>query len=264
MRLRARQRLRAALLVGSLSAVAVASLWSCDDKPPDAIERTITSTVTLGASVARVTIESWTPLSVSGAVLRTDLFAELEVTLTASSSTVARRLADELTIEVERPSSTDVIVRVRPPRDAMLYGILRVRLPAQLAVEGIVHSGTAEASGLEGPVAFTAQGGVRVTDARDDVTAIVTSGNVSVDTRLPPTHEVRVEVGKGDVELRLPLSLSAQIQADVTTRGEVLIDHPELQPAAGIYRTRYRAELNGGLSTVRVLTQVGNIILRAR
>lgn len=236
-------------------------LCACDVGAVGSHSRTFTSTVTVSRETS-VTIQSQIPLEITGEPLRTSVLAEVDITVTASSSTVARTRAEALEIQVERPDDGRVILSLGPLAGSTLAGTLRVRMPARLAVDARANTGTALVTRMQAAVQAAASGGVAVTECNGDITALVTRGNVIVDTGLGLGATINAQTGAGNVELRLPVSLSATVEADVQSQGQVLIEHPSLPPAVGINRTRYRTKVNGGLSLVRALTRAGVIVIR--
>ena len=105
-------------------------------------------------------------------------------------------------------------------------------------------------------------GSARVTDASDNLTLIVTSGNAFASATPVPGKAVDIEVGTGNIELWLPAAVSADVAADVVQRGQVTVVHSVLPRAVGPGRTRYRAKVNGGLSPVRLLTRTGQVLIQ--
>lgn len=249
-------------LVGFAGAVLIAAP-SCEEADQFSVDRVVTSTVAVSAE-RRLVIDSPVALDLRGETSIDDIYASLEATITASSAARARDLADALDVAVEHLDSSTLKLTLPPPKEAALSGTLRLRVPARFDASVFARGGAAMIDSLQGTIAVSSVSHVRVERALGNVEISVSSGNVLLDTALFPGGTTRVEVGLGDIELKLPEALSADIDAAIRSQGEVLIAHPRLLPAVDLDRRRYHAVVAGGLSVVRLVTGTGRIVIRAR
>jgi hypothetical protein len=243
-------------------AIALIGLIGCNEVAQHKAERTLTSTVTLTLEDT-LAIDSWVPLAVGGERRIDQIFATLEATVTASTSTRAEALAAGLEIEVERRDRT-VLLTVAKLDMANLEGTLTLRVPADLHVEAIERTGTIDVIGMDGNIRASSRSHVRITGAKGDVTAGVYSGNVLVDADLDPGSRIDLAVEGGDIELSVPSVISVDLAALVQTRGTITPAHPQLPPFFGSAGQIYRAVVGGGLSVAALQTNIGNIVIRAR
>lgn len=250
-----------ALMIG-LGGVAVGlGAWGCGEVARGSVEKTFTSTVTLGGE-SKVLIEAWMPIEITADLSRDDIFVEFKGTVTASSSSKAQSLADGLDLTVTREGG--LAIRLLQPAGGTVGGALRIVVPTRVQVDGRAQVGTISVRGLKSAVQAAGAAGTLVQDIEGDIVALATSGNVIVSTALTAGAGIRAEVGSGNVEIAVPASVSATIQARVGSQGEVLIQHPAFPTPFGPARTNYSASANGGLSGIVALTQAGSVIIRAR
>lgn len=252
---------RTTLLVAFLGgATAIASV-GCEAGEVGSHLRSFTSTVSLSLEQAVFIIA---PVSIEVVrSRRTDILITVDAVVTASTATVARQVAEALAIEISRPDSNAVIINLPAPTNGTLAGGMHVEVPGDIDVD-VRSNNVAVVRGVERRVQAVASNGVEVEGARGSVTVVVNSGPAIVESLLEGGATVDVTVGSGDLLLRLPSRMSADVNATIGDKGEVLIEHPALPAPLGIGKTRYRATVNGGLSLVRALTTVGRIVIRPR
>lgn len=256
-----RRLARSLSLAGALCLLAGAALLPACEPLERYTESTVrTATVTLSAEDTLV-VESAFPLLVTGMRRRDDLSYHLQAEVTTSSTTTSKKIADELAVDMERVDARTVKLKVTAPADAVLGGVFRVWIPADLQLALFSQGGPVEVDRVEGAMVINAITHARVVGARNHVTLRVESGNALVETSQAPGVITDVLVGRGDVQVTLPAFLSAQIAATAGGGGAVLASHPSL-PAMQAGRP-YRVSVNGGLSQLRAETRLGNVILRS-
>lgn len=259
---------RALFLVALAASVAAAAMVSCGESPSGSAQRTFTSTVTLGDQI-RVIVDSPVSLVVKGSPVRREVVATVNVTVTASSAERAKVIADELELVAEPIASSrelKLTLTGVAPFQAGLSGELVLEMPNEMALSAIVRGGTGRIESVEGAIEVTAISSVRITGAKDKAIVKINSGNAIIDSFAPPGSQIQADVGTGDIELDLPPTVSADIEATIGQQGagRVLVDHPALPQPVGPGVTNYKQRVNGGLALVRVLARAGNIVIRAR
>lgn len=253
------------LLLSALSALAAAAgLAACDDRGVGTYARTLTSTITLGRA-SKIGVDAKTPVEIVGRRGIANAYFEMDATITASTATIARLRAEKVFVLVTTPEDGLVVVRVSTVADAFVEGTIKLEVPSYMNVAAVSDGGTVQIESIEGDVEAGATSGGAVIDARGPVKLSVSSGVAFVDTRLPPGGDLDVSVGTGDIEIALPDTPSAAITAQISSgQGQVVVTHPKLTRAVGPALINYSQTVNGGLSTVRLVTGGGRIFLRQR
>jgi hypothetical protein len=134
-----------------------------------------------------------------------------------------------------------------------------VMLPDDIDVEARVLGGGIRARDMDGDLDLRAAGPVTADPVRGDAAINAGSGGAFVRAELRSGADVRAQVELGDLELILPVPLSARVQA-TTQAGSIILQHPSL-PLRPSGRP-YDVTVGGGASSVRALTRRGDIILR--
>jgi DUF4097 and DUF4098 domain-containing protein YvlB len=140
-------------------------------------------------------------------------------------------------------------------------GNLAIR-EARDTVKAHTGGGNIQVEGNAGPVdAHTSGGNIEVRRADSPVRAVTGAGNVQVEiARATGAAQVELETGAGNLDLRLPRDVSAQVDATAN------MGHVRLEGAAGGSSPRGHGHLNvvlgEGQGSVRLRTGVGNIEIR--
>ncbi len=243
-----------------LAALTAAPLgFSCGQPHPFLTERVVTSTVALQGETT-LHVDSAVPIRIQGEPRIDEVFATLEVALTASTAATADRLAEEAEVLVDRSESGVLKLTLPAPDHASIRGGLGIRAPNDLNVVVIERAGTVQIENIEGDIIVNARSHVLITGAENNVTVRAEQGNAIVSTRLPPGTTTDILVGAGDVQLTVPTGLSADIEANAPS-GQVITSHPNL-PRALNTRLPYEANVGGGLSIVRLATRQGVILIQ--
>jgi hypothetical protein len=124
--------------------------------------------------------------------------------------------------------------------------------------------GSLEARGVEGPFEIaTKQKEITVEDFRHSVRISTTNGDVRLETSVPPTQPVQVDVKKGEIELQLPSRSNFQIDAS-SRHGEVESDFSA--PSLNVNKEGETPSITGsygrGGANIRLTTTYGTIHLR--
>jgi hypothetical protein len=130
------------------------------------------------------------------------------------------------------------------------------------AVDANTVSGNLEAQGLDGSVAFkSVSGDLTLAEGRLGRLDVKTvSGRVTADIDLAPAAEMRVGTVSGEVAIRLP----AQISAQVTLRsmsGHVHSDFDGLDSAGGPSAKHMTGTLGGGSGRLSVASMSGDVAI---
>lgn len=232
----------------------------CTNEGGFPFSRTLTSTVAVGGERILV-VDVPVAVEITAAPLRTDVFVELDLVVTASTATRARVLAESVTLEILRPDSSRVKVTFAELEDGNLSGVLRVQAPPVLGLE-VGSLDLVSITGMEGDVFVASVGPVKVAEAEGDVRVDTRGGNVIIDAELPPGAEISASTGGGDIELAIPARPSVDVEAAINGQGQIYVTHPALP--APISAVAYQATVSGGLASARLLTQGGSIVIRAR
>ena len=241
-----------------LSGIALAAV-ACDGTPPSAFERSLTSTVALQGESLLVTNVPL-PIVFEGE-RRNDIIFTVDLTVTASSSTLARTVAESIEITELREARSLELGIIEPDR-GRLSGTIRVRLPRDLDLVVTERAGTVDVFEVTGSIKVNSLSHVRITGAENDLFVAVEAGNALVDSDLPPSKTTTIRTGTGDIELKGPPGMSTQIQAE-TQEGDIVIAHPALPRWPG-GNLPYRAQVNGGLHQISILAGQGTIVVTSR
>lgn len=240
----------------------LAALTACNEVPQHPAERTLDQTFTLTDELV-LAIDSAVSVAVVGAERRDDILAHLEITVTASTSTRARILADSVMLVEERlEEERALILTLPPPTEAGIGGFLELTIPADLDLSIIERGGTTEVDGVTGDLAIESVSHVRVTGAEQDVSIETSAGNVLLETALSQGSTTQVTLAVGDIELTVPNTPSVDLQALARSRGGVFPAHPAFPPFFGGPGDIYTAFVGGGLSLAQLVTGGGNIVIR--
>jgi hypothetical protein len=224
-------------------------------------ERTLTSTVTLTRE-SLLDVNLPIPVVLEGSARTNDVIITVELTVTASSSTVATQKADEVKIETDSEAGV-LTLRITEPSRVSLGGSVLVRLPPDLDVKVTERGGTVDVLSVDGRIEVDSASHVRVVGAKDNVSIGVEAGNALVQTEAQPGKQTVINLRQGDIELTLPPAVSVNIEADVVGNGNIVVAHPTLPRYPG-GTLPYRTEVAGGLSVIRLQTGAGLIVIKGQ
>ncbi len=110
------------------------------------------------------------------------------------------------------------------------YNSSRTNLNVQkLSGDLSMDMGNLSASGVDGPLDLsTRDKDIDLKNFRYSLKIVNTNGDVHLQTAIPPTHSIDVNVKKGDITLSLPATSNFQIDA-VSHNGDVTCDFPGLK-----------------------------------
>jgi hypothetical protein len=237
---------------------------SCDEGPQFPAKRTFTSTITLGAETVLI-LDVPISITLRGEPRIDEIYATVDATVTASTSTRASQLAEDLRfIRTSSAGDTKLSLALAAPPEASIGGTITVRVPSDLDLAVVERGGTTDVVNMRGNIEIASASHTRISGAERNVFVQTSAGNVLVDSTLPAGSSVRLELQVGDVDLAVPEGLSADIQATAVRSGSVIPAHPRLPQFTGKAGDTYRANVGGGLSVVRITTGSGKIIIRGR
>lgn len=169
-----------------------------------------------------------------------------------------RNIKGSVTIEGNFSGAT----RFESIAQTLRYDSSRTNLNVQkLAGELTMDMGNLSASGVDGPFELsTRDKDIDLKNFKYNVKIINTNGDVHLQTTIPPTHSIDVNLKRGDITLSLPAASSFQIDA-VSHNGDVSSEFPGLkvskEPPSPAIRGIYGK--NGPL--IRLLSTYGGIHL---
>lgn len=248
----------------ALSALTLASIGvsltggGCDVAPIVSEKRHFTSTVTL-SSEANLIVDMPLSVEIDAAPVRTSVLADFDGTITASTSTRAKAVADGLAFIVTRPDAQTVKISFPPPQIGTNYtGAVRLFAPPTLKlIAG--SSRIVLIKSWRGTIVAAAQGGVQIDDGCCAIT-VTQAPQVVVATSLQAGAPVEITASR-QVDLILPERPSIALTVGLNDNSQLSILHPLFpRPIGGV---PYAPVLNGGLASVRVLTQTGRIVIRS-
>lgn len=183
----------------------------------------------------------------------------------AESREEARALLDDIRIQ-ERGGEKEFSYQLASNTSGQTSVDVRGSVPAGTRLRVHLQNGEVALSGLEGPLEVNNENGrVRIGGSGTATRAETSNGAVELGMhRLPPEAEVRLRSANGDLELTLPGTASADVQAR-TNAGEITLGGLNFtarelnQEGAG---ARFEGELGAGDAEVRLRTENGNITLR--
>ncbi len=178
----------------------------------------------------------------------------------------------EVGVRYPSPCNCDASVQfeIRVPR-SMTYEIGKISTASgDIEVTGV--RGTVSVSTASGDVlvkdvngrinASTASGEMRVKDVVGAVSAQSASGNVEVEiAQLSGTEDMKFSSASGDVRVRLPANLDADISMSTAT-GDIETDFPiEIKEQRYGPGSQAQARLGSGSRTIRISTASGDVSL---
>jgi hypothetical protein len=238
----------------ALSALTLASIaismtgGGCEVVPIVSEKRHFTSTVTL-SSEANLIVDMPLSVEINAAPVRTSVLADFDGTITASTSTRAKTVAEGLAFIVTRPDAQTVKISLPAPLIGTNYTLKLIAGSSRIV---LIKS-------WRGAIVAAAQSGVQVDDGCCAIT-ITQAPQVVVATSLQAGAPVDI-TASGQVDLILPERPSIALTVSVNDNNQLSILHPLFpRPIGGV---PYAPVLNGGLAPVRVLTQTGRIVIRS-
>lgn len=253
--------LRRWMALSALTLVSIAISMTgggCEAVPIVSEKRHFTSTVTL-SSEANLIVDMPLSVEINAAPVRTSVLADFDGTITASTSTRAKTVAEGLAFIVTRPDAQTVKISLPAPLIGTNYtGAVRLFAPPTLKlIAG--SSRIVLIKSWRGAIVAAAQSGVQVDDGCCAIT-ITQAPQVVVATSLQAGAPVDI-TASGQVDLILPERPSIALTVSVNDNNQLSILHPFFpRPIGGV---PYAPVLNGGLAPVRVLTQTGRIVIRS-
>ncbi|MBV9960127.1 MAG: DUF4097 family beta strand repeat protein [Acidobacteria bacterium] len=177
-----------------------------------------------------------------------------------------------LGVRYPSPCNCDASVRfeVRIPRSINVYIEKVSTASGNIEVNGVrgeinvsTASGDVTVNEVNGRVhASTASGEMRVKDVVGEVSAQSASGDVEVEiAQLTGTEDMKFSSASGDVHVRLPANLDADISMSTST-GDIRTDFP-IQVKESRYGpgAQARARLGSGSRSIQISTASGNVSL---
>jgi hypothetical protein len=246
-----------------IAAVALVAIGTgCNEGGLKTASRTLTATVTLSLEDT-LAIDSAVALVVEGQGRINEIYATLEATVTASTSSRAEELASRLSIQVQRRERTvSILIPVR--MDTVLTGKLSLRVPSDLKIDALARGATNDITGMDEEIRVMALSHTKIVGAKQDVIVGVARGNALVSADLDPGSSVELVTENGDIQLTMPQNVSTDLSALVRSNGVVIPNHPQLPPYRGNPGQTYHVRIGEALSTVSLETGVGNIAIGAR
>ena len=225
-----------------------------------------------------VTLEAWD---------RAEVQIHAEKKVRAGSADAARKLMNEVKIEVSQDAGGLRIETKQPRRDNGFFDWLfgnqanvnvtyKIRVPRQLAADVESVNGGIALTGTRGKARLaTTNGGLNVTDVQGDLRlgsvnggievhraagalrADTTNGGISAElTDFPDGGELRLTSTNGGIDVSLPRDARISIDA-ATTNGRVNTDLPVEGGQPG--KRSLKGEVNGGGTTLYLRTTNGGI-----
>ncbi len=255
--------MRRILPAAVLLAAGLAVGTSCGTGYTESFELVRTGTVAVGQNTTFV-VNSPFELTVLGQPRSTDLVYKLTATLTASTATRARTLAEAVTLSTEQVDGggLQLLFEGAEPNEGQIAGLLEIRIPEDMDVQLIARGGPVLVQNIEGSINVNAATGALVEGATGSVRVGVERGNAIVRSQALPGSVIEVATNAGDAQVSLPSRPSVALQAQAGGGGQIFIQHPGLPQYAG-GDLPYGAVVNGGLSQVVLTTRVGNIVIDA-
>ncbi len=126
-----------------------------------------------------------------------------------------------------------------------------------------MEAGSLEVNGIDGPLdVSTKQKDITVDDFKHSLRIVDSNGQVSLQTFVPPAHDIQVDSKNGAIELRLPAGSNFQIEAN-SRHGEVESDFEG--PGLKVVKEGEAASISGtygkGGPMIRLNTEYGAIRL---
>lgn len=169
-----------------------------------------------------------------------------------------------------------------PPATQPIGAVFDIDAPRAVNLNITTSNGKITVNGFEAdvtvvtsnsPVIFTGtKGDGTITTTNGKVTVQVHSGAMAIQTSngeidcdiayLPATKPVQLTTSNGKVTLRLPPDVSATITA-TTTNGTVVVTGYQVQYLEQS-RSRIRAKIGSGASTIKINTTNGDILIQSR
>ena len=218
-----------------------------------------TGTVSLDAQRTLV-IDTAVLLELDASRRTNEITWRLDGTVSATSAGAARNLAQAVEVEVdEADAGTVVFTLAQIGSDGLLEGTWSMTAPADLDVQVIGRGPAQTITGFQGDIAVEAALTVSVVQAEGSVSVVSGNGNVLVDTDLQPGRLVQVDT-RGSIQLAVPTSLSALIEAQAGPNGTISIQHPAL-PAGNSNGLAYVVSVGGALSRVSLVSRAGDVFI---
>lgn len=253
--------MRRLLLAALLATLGIAGSTSCGETYSSGYDFVRTATVSLGQQVAFI-VDAPVQLVVMGQPRSTDLIYNLSATVTASSATVARNLAElvKITTEEVEPNAIRLTVEGLEPGQSSIEGLLQVWLPQDMHLIATAQTGPLLVSEMHGDMNLNAATSARVQGAKGSVRVAVENGNAIVSTQALPSTLIEVYTNSGDAQVLLPGQPSVSLQAQAGGGGQILVRHPAM-PRHVATDLPYGTVVAGGLCQVVMSTRIGNIAI---
>ena len=216
-----------------------------------------TGTVTLGEQTALV-IDTAVFVDLQANRRTNEITWKLDGTASATSAGAAKNLAESIDIAVDT-SGDAVRLTVSPVQDGLLEGTWQISAPADLDVQMIGRGPGQQIVGFDGNIGVDAAGGVIVLQSRGDIAIRSNTGDILIDTSLPPGRTVDVSAG-GSIQVALPFGLNAAISARVTDGFAIDVRHRDYPSWPG-GNLPYLYAPAGASSQVLLDTRLGNIFI---
>lgn len=252
--------MRRLFFAGSAVSLLTLALGACGETYSAQATFVRTSTVPLGQETAFL-VDSPVRVTLIGQPRSSDLVYHLEGTITASTTTVAQGLADEIEVETEAPDvrTTQLVIRGTDFDDGTISAHLRIWVPEDMDVGVVARNGTLDIVDIGGDIDALSASHGKIVGATGSVELGVDRGNAIAEVSALPGSTISVATNTGDVQVILPPRPSVALSAQ-TNQGAILVRHPQLPayPGGGL---PYGVQVNGGLSQVTLTAGIGNVVI---
>lgn len=243
-------------LISATAILAAVVTAGCEDGEGVTVQRAFTATVAISAGT--VQFDTLLPIEILGE-RRDDVVLNANLTLTASSATVAQRALDAWTLTTATEGGVAAFV-IGPAEMGLIGGTATVRVPNDVVLRVLQRNGTVGIAEMRERVEVQSVGPVLVLNAETDVIVRAENGDVRVDTPLRGATAIDVDVAQGNVQVDLPAALNANVEA-ASTQG-INSSHPDLPTRPG--GVPYNQTVGRGVGSVVATTRSGAVIFTVR
>lgn len=141
----------------------------------------------------------------------------------------------------------------------------RIRVPAQTDLDIYAGRGALSISHTDGAISLHAgESEATFTLGGGDLVSTITGGTVSL--RIPVNswrgRGASIRLGRGDLNLELPVSFNGDLDATVLRAGRIENNHPALAPRAGVPSNVRQLRVRAGAGGATLALEVGDGVIR--
>jgi DUF4097 and DUF4098 domain-containing protein YvlB len=241
--------------------------WNSDDDDSDLYQYEVLDTYLWSADdYDQLTVSSVNGTIEAGAVFSNDITLMVTRRVTGYNESEVESRIDSITIDTTSTNGHLTVAADMPNYDDYNYSAdFEILAPPDLSLELRTVNGSVSADGFsEGWLFSSVNGSINVSNHNGSVECLTVNGNIVCDlASLGLLEHAEIAVTNGDVELLLPVDVSASFMASTTIGTVELLGFPSVT-YEDFEKGKKSGDIGSGNAAVTIVAVIGDITIQAR